>query len=46
MVIWTEHFARIEEKRNTYRFLVEENLKDVSLLEGLGVDAMIILAWI
>jgi hypothetical protein len=37
---------RREEKRNTYRVLVEENLKNVSPLEGLIVDAMMTLAWI
>jgi hypothetical protein len=46
MVRWSEHVASIEEKRNTCRFLVEENLKDVSPLEGLTVDAMTTLAWI
>jgi len=46
MIVWSEHVARIEEKKNTCRFLVEENLKDISPLEGLSVDAMTTLAWI
>jgi hypothetical protein len=46
VIKWTELVPRVEKKRNTYRFLVEENLKDVSPLEGLSVDALITLAWI
>jgi hypothetical protein len=46
MIRWTERVVRVGKKRNTGRFLVEENLKDVAHLEDLSVDALTTLAWI
>jgi hypothetical protein len=43
---WAGHVARMGEKKNTYRVLVEEGHKQRNHLDDLNIDGRIIFKWI